>query len=125
MSATAGVRPSGPTLQANPRSDSPWAALVPLAEREYELILAGRWDEAAAASSDRAQAARALGAPAADARPHLLRLSELQAQITAAIAAARVATLRKLGGMQRGRAAVTGYLTAGTRIARPSVDGLG
>ena len=33
-------------------SDSPWAALVPLAEREYELILAGRWDEAAAASSD-------------------------------------------------------------------------
>jgi uncharacterized membrane protein YoaK (UPF0700 family) len=102
-----------------------WAALVPLAEREYELILQGRWDDAVAVASDRAAAARALGAPPADARPHLERLSELQAQITAAIAAARVATLRKLGGMQRGRAAVTGYLTAGTRIARPSVDGLG
>jgi hypothetical protein len=106
-------------------SASGWAALVPLAEREYELILAGRWDEAATVSTDRAQAARALGAPPAEARPHLLRLHELQAQITAAIAAARVATLRRLGGMERGRAAVTGYLTAGTRIARPSVDGLG
>ena len=106
-------------------SAAPWAALVPLAEREYELILAGRWDEAAAASSDRAAAARALGAPPADARPHLERLNQLQAQIAAAIAAARAATLRKLGGMQRGRAAVTGYLTAGTRIARPTVDGRG
>ncbi len=102
-----------------------WAALVPLAEHEYELILAGRWDEAAAASSGRAQAAQALGAPPAGARPHLERLSELQAQITAAIASARAATLRKLGGMQRGRAAVTGYLTAGTRIAAPRVDGRG
>jgi hypothetical protein len=111
MSAGAGARP--------------WAALVPLAEREYELILAGRWDEAATASADRASAARVLGAPPADAREHLLRLDELQAQITAAIASARAATLRKLGGMQRGRAAVTGYLTAGTRIARPTVDGLG
>jgi uncharacterized membrane protein YoaK (UPF0700 family) len=106
-------------------SAAPWAELVPLAEREYELILAGRWEDAAAASSDRFAAARALGAPPADAREHLLRLNELQAQITAAIASARTATLRKLGGMQRGRAAVTGYLTAGTRIARPSVDGRG
>jgi uncharacterized membrane protein YoaK (UPF0700 family) len=104
---------------------APWAALVPLAEREYELILQGRWDEAVTASSDRAAAAQALGAPPAAARPHLERLSELQAQITAAIAAARTATLRKLGGMQRGRAAVTGYLTAGTRMARPRIDGLG
>ena len=102
-----------------------WEALVPLAEREYELVLQGRWDEAAAASSDRAAAARALGAPPADARPHLLRLNELQAQITAAITAARAATLRKLSGMSRGRTAVTGYLTAGTRIARPTVDGRG
>jgi uncharacterized membrane protein YoaK (UPF0700 family) len=106
-------------------SSAPWAALVPLAEREYELILQGRWDEAVAASSDRAAAARALGAPPADARPHLLRLNELQAQIAAAIAAARTATLRKLSGMSRGRAAVTGYLTAGTRIAAPRVDGRG
>jgi uncharacterized membrane protein YoaK (UPF0700 family) len=104
---------------------SRWAALVPLAEREYELILQGRWDEAVAASSDRAAAAQALGAPPPDARPHLLRLNELQAQITAAIAAARTATLRKLSGMSRGRAAVTGYLTAGTRIAAPRVDGRG
>jgi hypothetical protein len=104
---------------------APWAALVPLAEREYELILAGRWDEAVAASSDRAAASQELGAPPADARPHLLRLNELQAQITAAIASARAGTLRKLSGMQRGRTAVTGYLTAGTRIARPRIDGRG
>jgi uncharacterized membrane protein YoaK (UPF0700 family) len=106
-------------------SAAPWAALVPLAEREYELILQGRWDEAVATAADRAVAAQALGAPPAEARPHLLRLNDLQAQIAAAIAAARTATLRKLSGMQRGRTAVTGYLTAGTRIARPTVDGRG
>jgi hypothetical protein len=106
-------------------SAAPWAALVPLAEREYELILQGRWEEAVAASSDRAAAAHTLGAPPAEARPHLLRLNDLQAQITAALAAARTATLRKLSGMSRGRAAVTGYLTAGTRIARSTVDDRG
>jgi hypothetical protein len=120
---TDGAHPSGHGRGRT--TGAAWAALVPLAEREYELILAGRWEEAAAASSERATVAGALGEPPADARPHLLRLNELQAQITAAIASARTATLRKLGGMQRGRAAVTGYLTAGTRIARPSVDGLG
>jgi hypothetical protein len=103
-------------------SGAPWAELVTLAERERELIEQGRWDEAVTASAVRLEAARALGAPPAEARPHLERLQGLQAQITASIASARAFTLQRLGGMQRSRTAVAGYLTAGYRSAPAGVD---
>jgi hypothetical protein len=101
---------------------APWAELVTLAERERALIEQGRWDEAVTASAVRLEAARALGAPPAEARPHLERLQGLQTQITASIASARAFTLQRLGGMQRSRTAVTGYLTAGYRSAPAGVD---
>jgi hypothetical protein len=104
---------------------SGWAELVTLAERERELIEQGRWDEAVTTSAVRLEAAKALGAPPAEARPHLERLQGLQTQITASIASARAFTLQRLGGMQRSRTAVTGYLTAGYRSAPGRVDGRG
>ena len=58
--------------------EAPWADLVALAERELELAREGRWEEATEASTDRLEAALALGAPPAAARPHLERLLELQ-----------------------------------------------
>jgi hypothetical protein len=103
-------------------SAAPWSELVTLAERERELIEQGRWDEAVTASAVRLEAAKALGAPPAEARPHLERLQGVQTQITASIASARVFTLQRLGGMQRSRTAVTGYLTAGYGGAPVSVD---
>jgi hypothetical protein len=95
---------------------SPWEQLVALAERERELALEGRWEELAVAGEERLRRARALPAPPAAAREHLVRLSELQAQISAAIASARAFTLRKIGSMDRGRTAVHGYGSAG-RVA--------
>ena len=45
-----------------------WAALVPLAERECELLAAQRWDDAAALGAERARRAQELGAPPPEAR---------------------------------------------------------
>jgi hypothetical protein len=104
---------------------APWAELVTLAERERRLVEEGRWDDAVAASAVRLAAAQALGAPPAEARPHLERIQGLQAQITASIASARAFTLQRLGGLQRSRTAVTGYLTAGYRSAPARVDDRG
>ena len=106
-------------------SAAPWAELVTLAERERALIEQGRWDEAVTASAVRLEAAKALGAPPVEARPHLERLQGLQTQITASIASARAFTLQRLGGLQRSRTAVTGYLTAGYRRAPSRIDGRG
>jgi hypothetical protein len=104
---------------------APWAELVTLAERERELIIQDRWDEVGAVSTARLRAAQALGAPPAEARPHLERLNELQAQITASIGSARAFTLKKLGALPRRQTAVRGYLTAGYRSAPARIDGRG
>ena len=89
--------------------EAPWAALVTLAERELELALEGRWEEAMEASTRRLEASLALGTPPAAARPHLERLLELQQQITAGLTVARAHTARQLGDMNRGRVAMRGY----------------
>jgi hypothetical protein len=106
-------------------SAAPWAQLVTLAERERELALEGRWEELAAAGEARLRAAEALPAPPAAAREHLVRLSELQAQIAATVAPARAFMLRKIGSMDRGRTAVRGYGTAGRAAAPARVYGSG
>jgi HEAT repeat protein len=106
-------------------SAAPWAELLALAERERELVEAGRWDEAVATSAVRLAAAQALGAPPPEARPHLERLHEVQAQITASIASARAFTLQRLGDLQRSRTAVAGYLTAGYGRPAARVDNRG
>ena len=106
-------------------SAAPWAQLVARAERERERALEGRGEERAVAGEERRRAARALPAPPAAAREHLVRLSELQAQISASIAAARGFTLRKIGSMDRGRTAVRGYGSAGRATAPARLLGHG
>jgi len=103
-------------------AEAPWADLVALAERERDLARDGHWEEAAQVSAVRLEAALALGAPPAAARPHLERLLELQQQITAGLTVARAFTARQLGDMTRGRTAMRGYGSA-LGPARSAVDG--
>jgi hypothetical protein len=103
----------------------PWGDLVALAEREHELALEARWEEVAVLSGERVRRAAALGPAPASAAPALERLSQLQAQITAALLSARAFTSRELRGLRRGRAAVNGYgATAVLAPAPQRVDGL-
>jgi hypothetical protein len=88
---------------------SSWAELVVLAERERDLVRDERWDEVPAASAERLRASEALGAPPAEARPHLERLAELQGEIHDGLSAGRALTLQKLGSMNRGATAMRGY----------------
>jgi hypothetical protein len=103
--------------------EAPWAELVVLAERERDLMRDGRWEELPAASASRLDASLALGAPPAAARPHLLRLAELQREINAGLSAGRAFTLQKLGNMHRGTTAMRGYAGGISRPAATSVDG--
>jgi hypothetical protein len=89
--------------------EAPWAELVVLAERERDLIRAGRWEEVPAVSAQRLSVAAPLGTPPAAARPHLERLVELQREIHAGLSAGRAFTMQKLGNMNRGATAMRGY----------------
>ncbi|HEX6021189.1 MAG TPA: hypothetical protein VFZ00_04280 [Solirubrobacter sp.] len=88
---------------------NPWAELVALAERERDLVREERWEEIPALAQQRLNAATALGAPPASARPYLERLVELQAEIHAGLSAGRAFTLQQLGSMRRSSAAMRGY----------------
>ena len=105
------------------KPEAPWAELVELAEHELTLVRDGRWDELPAASARRMTAAEALGAPPAEARPHLERLLELQRQIHAGVATARAFTSKKLGNLERGHTALVGYSGGYRRPAATSIDG--
>jgi hypothetical protein len=105
-------------------SAAPWAELVVLAERERDLAREGQWEEALAISTRRLSAAEALGDPPADARPHLKRLVELQAEITAGLTSGLAFTAGKLGRMERGRSALRGY-GAAFETASSVIDGRG
>ena len=105
---------------------SAWVALVPLAERECELLADQRWDDAAALGAERARRAQELGPPPPEARPELERLLELQTQVSARLAAGRSGVLRELAGLRQGAKALRGYRDgATTASARSRVDGLG
>jgi HEAT repeat protein len=105
------------------KPEAPWAALVELAEHELALVRDGRWDELPAASARRMTAAEVLGAPPAEARPHLERLLELQREIHAGVATARAFTQKKLGNLERGHTALVGYSGGYRRPAATSIDG--
>jgi hypothetical protein len=98
--------------------------LVVLAERERDLAREGRWEEALAVSELRLSAAHALGDPPVQARAHLERLVELQAEITAGLTSGLAFTASKLGRMERGRSAMRGY-GATFGAASSVVDGRG
>jgi hypothetical protein len=94
-----------------------WTLAIELAERELDLVRAGEWDLVAEVSAERgAQAAmlQTLGP-----RPVLERLVALEAELIAALTAARTATVHELGSLRRGRGAMRGYAGA----AAPSAGG--
>jgi hypothetical protein len=103
--------------------EAPWAELVELAEQELELIRDGRWEEVPAVSAQRLEAAQALGAPPRAAGPHLERLVQLQAEIHAGLSTGRAFTLRKLGNMERGQAALRGYSGGAPRPEATAFNG--
>jgi hypothetical protein len=89
---------------------SAYEHLVVLAERELALVRAGRLTELPDLHARRAQVVATLPArPPEAARPSLERAAELQAQIGAALEAARDAAGRELGRLRRGRGAVRAY----------------
>jgi hypothetical protein len=94
---------------------SQWEDLLARAERERALAAEGRWEELAAAGAERARVAMTLPPPSREARPLLVRLAQVQDELTAALVAARAETARELASLARGRGAVRGYApVAGT-----------
>ena len=87
----------------------PWQDLLARAERELELAREGRWEQLAAAGTERTRFAATLPAPVPAVRPLLERLALVQDQLTALVTAARAETARELGTLSRGRGAVRGY----------------
>jgi hypothetical protein len=101
----------------------PWMELVVLADREYELAQAGRWEDVAELSAERLRRSLALGPAPASAAPELTRLVRVQSKIDAALQFAHASAAQELAGVQRGRTAVRGY--AASLAAAPSrVDSL-
>ena len=94
-----------------------WEQLLELATAELGAAAAGRWEEADALGSDRAELAAALGEPTPADRPVLERVLAVNEQLTTLLLRGRAATLDDLGHLRRGRGAVAGYAaaTAGPR----------
>ncbi len=89
---------------------SAYEHLVVLAERELALVQAGRLAELPDLHARRAQVVATLPArPPEAARPALARAADLQAQVGAALEAARDATGHELSRLRRGRGAVRAY----------------
>jgi hypothetical protein len=106
---------------------APWAALADLAETELALAREGRWDEVAACSDERVRLTAALGAPPAEARAELSRLSALQDALLALVAVSRAAAVQELARLRRGRGATRGYAASTGQVAVTGgrVDGHG
>jgi hypothetical protein len=84
--------------------------LVTLAERERDLIAAGRYDELPALDSERGELVEALPAlPPAEAGPALQQAAALQEENTRALAAALIETRHGLLDVNRGRQTARSY----------------
>ncbi|HEY6781568.1 MAG TPA: hypothetical protein VI111_11470 [Thermoleophilaceae bacterium] len=84
--------------------------LVELAERERDLIAAGRFDDLAALDDERGALVDTLPAvPPAQARPALERAAALQEENTRSLAAALVETRHGLLDIRRGRRTARSY----------------
>ena len=89
-----------------------WHELLARAERERELAAEGRWDELAEVLAHGTRLTASLPAPTPELRPLLIRLAEVQDELTATLTAARAETVRELGTLRRGQGAVRGYAPA-------------
>lgn len=95
----------------------PCAALLALAEREHELVVAGTWEQLAAVDAARRELLAGLpaGLVAGTARDLLARAADVQAATTELLAG-QVAELRgSLGRVAQGRTAVQAYGGGGAR----------
>jgi hypothetical protein len=103
---------------------NPYDAIAALAERELALVRAGRLEELAPVHAERdALIAGLPGAPAPRyARAALLRAARAQAEVVAALAAARESTGRELAHLRRGRGAVRAYGQVGAPAAAVAAD---
>jgi hypothetical protein len=99
---------------------NPWLQAVELAERELAFVRAGEWDLVAEVSAERGAHTETLATPGP--RPILERLAALEAELIAALTAARSATVRELGSLRRGRGAMRGYAGVGGASAGGWVD---
>jgi hypothetical protein len=101
---------------------SAYDRLADLAEAELAAITAGRTDDVPVLQAERDALAAALPlTPPAAARGALLRAGVAQAQIVAALTAARDAAGRELAHLRRGRGAVRAYGQFGA-VPRPTAD---
>jgi hypothetical protein len=88
-----------------------YARLVELCERERDLIAAAEWDAVVELGEERAALVAALPAkPPAAARSHVRRIQELTRANTAALAAARAATVAELGQLRTVRQTIRAYV---------------
>lgn len=88
----------------------PYDRLVELAERERDLIAAGRYDELAELDDERGDVVDALPAlPPPEAGPALERAAALQEENTRSLAAALVETRHGLLDLRRGRRTARSY----------------
>jgi hypothetical protein len=98
----------------------PYLRLAELTERERDLAVAGRVDELLEVQAQRAALVAQLPARAPEAaRDHLRRAAAAQAEVTAALAGAMRKIRADAVRIDRGRTAMSAYLSA-----RPAVPGL-
>ena len=91
-------------------TDAPYAMLVELASREYELVMQDDFEglEHLAAERD-AIVALLPQSPPETARPALVECARIQAQTTAALHHARARVAADMAGIERGRETAAGY----------------
>src|SRR3954471_23219949 len=99
---------------------NPWQLAIALAERELALVRAGEWDLVAEVSAERGAQMASLPTPGP--RPPLERLAAPEAELIAALTAAREATVRELGALRRGRGAMRGYAGGSAAFTDGHVD---
>jgi hypothetical protein len=89
-----------------------WSLLLARANAERELAAQGRWDELADSVAERVRLAATLGPAPRSARLVLEALAVVQQELTTTLVRARTETARELAGLNTGRGAVAGYVTA-------------
>lgn len=94
-------------------TDAPYARLLELASREYELVVQADFEGLERLAAEReALIALLPNTPPETAKPALLECARIQAQTTAALNDARIRVAAEMAETQRGRATAEGYSRA-------------